>query len=246
MRRVASLLIGVFLLFAAPQTSLAQNGSEFQCRKTISERLAEEHMYYRRALFGSTGSVVVESGSGFSVLRTGGFAPPEKEYGIFETPERLTSELVEPITEAYRTFRCRSVSVCELFLKSATSETATDVTIETLGCMPLERTTMTECYVGDKASTISVNLEQFCQDVVKDTLALERRILHLAVAYDTGYRALLQFTGIFDAFLVEAPKRTFTVLREMVALLGRLHQIPCFTAHCDMPPMESVPPDIVF
>ncbi len=162
--------------------------------------------------------------------------------GILETRGRLTSELVEPLVESYRTLRCRTLAVCKTLEHSLlTDESVTLESVQTLGCEPVDPPPMQDCRLVDSVSQVNVaELVNFCRSAVADGLAYERAALKTAVGYDAGYRALLQFSGMFDAFLEEAPVHTFLSLRQMAGLLGKLHQIPCFLGHCDLPaPLPS-------
>ncbi len=209
--------------------------SETLCREQLFIALQDEFDGYRRVVFGSTGAALTNSGG--TVLKTGGTMFKGDLAGIFETKNRLTSELIEPLTESYRTLRCRSLSVCETLERSiGAGGSANNVTVQTLGCEPIERPLFSECGLADGSPQANIaELVSFCRTAVTEGLEYERTALKTAVAYDSSYRSLLQFTGMFDAFLKEAPVSTFTALRQMAGLLGKLHQIPCFSGHCDLP-----------
>jgi hypothetical protein len=62
------------------------------------------------------------------------------------------------------------------------------------------------------------------------------------VAYDSGYRSLLQLSGMVDWMLEGFPTETVKAVSDMVNMLGKLHQIPCFIGQCDNPDTESLKP----
>ena len=62
-----------------------------------------------------------------------------------------------------------------------------------------------------------------CQDLTTQTLAGERAILRLAVAYDSGYRSLLQLAGMVDWMLQGFPTETVKAISDMVNMLGKLY-----------------------
>lgn len=225
-------IISAIVLFPSEEVPAA---NEQLCREQVFTEMQNEFDAYRRVVFGSTGSALTDSGG--TVLKTGGTMFEGDLPGIFETKHRLTSELIEPLTESYRTLRCRSLSVCEALEKSIMAEGSSQtITIQTLGCEPIERPLFSECGLADGSPQVNIaELKTFCRSAVAEGLQYERSALKTAVAYDSSYRSLLQFTGMFDAFLKEAPVSTFTALRQMAGLLGKLHQIPCFSAACDLP-----------
>lgn len=206
------------------------------CKQKVIELMTAEHDEYRAHLFGT-----VQEGSGDDVkyfAKTGGEVK-DKVTGIFETKQRMGSDLIEPLIESYRVFRCRANALCQAAGKSFFAEKGqANVKVSSLGCAaPTELPVIAECRFVDETSNASLleegNVLGFCQSLAAETLKMERAALTLAVAYDSNYRGGLQFAGIFDHALTEIPRYAFTPLRTMVSLLGRLHQIPCFLGQCD-------------
>lgn len=212
------------------------------CRNQMIEALGQVHDEFHARVFGAA-----EDTAGTATVKTGGrVTTPVK--GILETKGRLSSELVGPLVEAYRAYRCRSLAVCKVIEASVEQSPVgppAPLTIRILGCdlsTAGQYSVSLACAFGDAINDPTNNvLNQVqrvigdCDQLVQSSLALERSTLKLAVAYDSGYRSMLQMIGMFDTMLTNLPKRTFEPIRTMVGLLGRLHQIPCFLAQCDYP-----------
>ncbi|MEQ1849656.1 MAG: hypothetical protein ABL890_03645 [Candidatus Peribacteraceae bacterium] len=212
-----------------------------QCRNRMHYEL-REHLYeFRARIFGS----VKKSGSSGYETRTGG-SVDQQFRGILETRGRLTSELVEPMIESYRVLRCRVESVCGI-LKGSFQASSGDVEITDFGCPTITEPVYSECYAtgettDDKASAMDTqSLIQECQTVVTETLAMERAILKMSVTYDSGYRSMLQFTGVVDWMNEGLFDGVLTTTAGTVNQLGKLHQIPCFIGQCDTPDTSTFP-----
>jgi hypothetical protein len=109
--------------------------------------------------------------------------------------------------------------------------------VEPLGCLERELPSMNLCtYTGERSIIHEQELNAYCTDVMNKTLPAERSALTLAVAYDANYRSDVQTIGMFDSFLKLLPVYLFRPLQQMVGLLGKIHQVPCFLTQCDMPP----------
>jgi hypothetical protein len=208
------------------------------CRDRIVNEMSSAHDEFRSYVFGSR----VDTDGNFTVL-TGGQADGERK-GILETKERLTSELVPPLVESYRVLRCHSLMVCEV-LRQSLGVQGGGVTVRPLGCGERTFERFGECYlagtpsVGGYANAGSgldaSSLAAYCQQLVEDSLRFERATLQLAVGYDSGYRAMLQLSGMMDWIQADLPAVILQPLRDMMGLLGKLHQIPCFIGQCDYP-----------
>jgi len=249
MKRVVIVTIG-FLFVPAIAFAQASPPSQQACYSKVVDELVDVHDTYRSYIFGSRR----DSDGKFSVL-TGGFTDQARQ-GIFETKGRLTSEFVGPLVESYRVYRCRSLEVCAVLGESITKKysDADTISVQLLGCA--ERQNMKpypQCYFagenddGTGAADASdsftpLRLLDQCQQLVEQTLAAERSVLRLAVGYDAGYRSMLQFSGMMDWMLDGFPTQAVRAIGNMVNLLGKLHQIPCFIGQCDNPNSDFLKP----
>lgn len=220
-------------------TALAAGPSADACAARMTTELTKVHDEYRGHVFGSRRDT-----DGKNTVLTGGTsATPLK--GIFETKGRLTSELVAPLVESYRMLRCQSVTVCQAVRESLTKKGGT-VTLQPLGCPEQKIPRYEECYfAGDETQTAdsqaaTVQMVEVCGTVVEETLTGERAVLRLSAGYDSGYRSMLQTSGIVDWMLRGFPTEAVKAVSGMVNLLGKLHQIPCFIGQCDLPKTSSL------
>lgn len=215
------------------------------CYNRVVGEMVEVHDEYRARLFGSRR----DSEGNFSVL-TGG-TTSEEHVGVFETKGRQTSELVEPALESYRVYRCRTMAVCDVLRQSLgrPEEAVSELNVHLLGCTEQTLESYDECSLAvaddaknDNTQSDAVRITQECDALADATLRVERSVLRLAVAYDAGYRSLLQLAGIMDWMLEAFPSQTIRAVADMVNILGKLHQIPCFIAQCDRPPTDGLAP----
>lgn len=245
MRRFFFILIGALLLssllpgYRTPALADPPTDPEL-CRQRLVAEIVKVHDEQRAHVYGSR----ADRKGTFTVL-TGGSYNKEVR-GILETKGRLTSELVPPIVQSYRTLRCNLVAVCEALSDSLQLKGGT-VTVRTLGCEPITIARYPECILATDPNTPSTgslsdvsDLKSECATLVTQTLASERSALRLAVAYDSGYRAMLQFAGMMEWMLHDLPMSAVAPVRDMVNMLGRLHQIPCFVGQCDNPDTSSL------
>lgn len=247
MKHVALAMIGIIFL---PTIAHAAVPDQQACYERVVQELTTVHDTYRSYVFGSRR----DADGKFQVL-TGGETNEERK-GIFEVKRRLGSELVEPLVESYRVYRCRSLGVCAVLNESITKPygSSDTFTVKLLGCEEVEDVSpYDECsFAGENndgrgASDATDQLTplrvlQQCQELVEKTLAAERSVLRLAVGYDAGYRAMLQFSGIMDWMLDGFPTQAVKAISNMVNLLGKLHQIPCFIGQCDNPDSDFLKP----
>lgn len=233
----------LIVLLMAP-SAWAEEASQEACYGRLTEEMTIVHDEYRARLFGSR----TDADGEFTVL-TGG-KTSEEHVGIFETKGRLTSELVEPALETYRVYRCRTLAVCQA-LKTSIASNADPVDVSLLGCADQILPHYEQCYFataeGEDAPDAGVQsdvtrIADQCETLVLETLRAERAILRLAVAYDAGYRSLLQFAGMMDWMLEVFPTHAIRAVSNMVNLLGKLHQIPCFIGQCDNPDSARLTP----
>ncbi len=202
------------------------------CRARIVDELSAAQLEYRAHVFGSR----KDRDNTFTVL-TGGETNAQYR-GIFETQGRLTSELVWPLVESYRVLRCRSTAVCEA-AKQSFGVTNQMLNVRPIGCERQQIQSYDECSFISSAGTAPqsdlAGVQQECGVLVGESLKAERSVLRLAVSYDSGYRAALQLGGMIDWMQEDLPSKALKPVRDMINLLGKLHEIPCFIGECDSP-----------
>lgn len=232
-RLSAILLITAMLSVSAPT---AYAGDTQACYGKMVSEMVAVHDEWRAHLFGSRRGT-----DGTVTVLTGGEAEREQT-GIFETKGRLTSELTLPLVESYRVYRCRTLAVCQIAANSINIDSGA-FNVKLLGCAEMNVERYPECYfAGGTLQSEATDVLGQCQKLATETLASERAILQMAVAYDSGYRSLLQFAGIMDWMLQGFPTGTIRVIADMVSMLGKLHQIPCFIGQCDNPNTAELTP----
>jgi len=208
------------------------------CRDKMVDELSKVHDDFRSYVFGSR----LDRDGKFSVL-TGGNVDAERR-GILTATGRLTSELVPPLVESYRVLRCRSFTVCKV-VSASMEKKGGAVTVRPLGCGEQTIDRYKECYLANdqdqSGSPLSdqMSLSSYCDQTVTDSLAMERRLLQMVVAYDAGYRSFLQLAGMIEWLESKLTNEVLYPFRDMVNLLGRLHQIPCFIGQCDYPDISN-------
>ena len=237
-------LIGIALVILPVTASAQITPSTIACSQRFQDDLLAVHDTYRSYLFGSR-KVVDENGDDQFEVLTGGFTDAARR-GIFETQRRLSSELVTPIVETYRVYRCRSIDICTLLAQSFT-QNGGQVDIQPLGCALETVDRYPECFLSADSSRPGLQsdvteLVRQCRTVMEQTLRAEQSILRLAVGYDAGYRSMLQMAGMMDWMLEGFPTAALKAISEMVNMLGKLHQIPCFIGQCDNPRSEYLTP----
>lgn len=242
-------LLLILILMLTPLVTQANTPTTADlCLRQMTDRLLRVRNEYRSHLFGARAN----DRGGVSVLTAGRMsAGTPKMVGIFETRGRLTSELVDPLVESYRVFRCRSMEVCKL-VQQSTQFTGSNATIHILGCAPHTYKQIDECYLPELPGNASdknfsttadmIALAEKCGEIVEKTLVEERAALQLAVGYDSGYRSLLQISGMMDWMLEGFSTEATRAIRDMVSMLGKLHQIPCFIGQCDSPKPPTIRP----
>ena len=228
---------------------LVSAADQSTCFQKITEEMVTVHDEWRSRLFGSR-----KDNDDKIIALTGGQTDEERT-GIFETKGRLTSELIEPIVESYRVYRCRTLAVCQVATASFSNSNTEAFDLKILGCATQKVKRYNECYFagtpgtsagtsdGDaKLQSEATGIVRNCQQLVDETLEGERAVLRLAVAYDSGYRALLQLAGMVDWMLQGFPTEVVKAISVMVNMLGKLHQIPCFIGQCDNPNTDDLTP----
>jgi hypothetical protein len=241
MKRILSALTAFLILI--PVTGLTEDlppPSPQECTNRMQSELTAVHDTYRSVLFGSR-----KTASGLLEVLTGGLTDEERT-GIFETKRRLTSELVAPLIESYRVYRCKSLGVCAMVTDSFVQKGG-DANIHLLGCSAFSAPRYEQCYLGtDEKSAGSpaelTSLVSQCQVILEQTFRAEESVLRLAVAYDAGYRSLLQMAGMMDWMLEGFPTLALKAISTMVNMLGKLTQIPCYIGQCDNPRSDYLKP----
>ena len=235
--RLITLGIGCAVLIAAVvsektdvvhgQTTVSTAG----CRNRVVDEMSKVHDEYRAHIFGARKN----RNGDFEVL-TGGLAS-QTGTGIMETKARLTSELVWPAVESYRILRCKTGAICFAMKDSFFADQDAQLTIRQLGCTDETITSYPECAFADAGLMQSPadDLTSECQTLNDTSLDMERAVLHLAFAYDSGYRSILQLAGMIEWFQGDFPDTVLGPIRDMVGMLGKLHEIPCFIGQCDHP-----------
>lgn len=226
------------LIFQVNALSLPRPGATKEgCRERVVRELTSVVDEYRSVVFGT-----VKGTDGKIYAKTNGEVLRER-IGILETKKRLTSELVEPLIESYRALRCKVAAVCETVSKSLLATGDASIMVQQLGCEDEPKQLYRECrFAGEGAQIAATEMSAECARLTGEMLTMEQSVLKTAVAYDSGYRSLLQFSGMTEAMLKDMPTRNFLPVRSMVNMLGKLYQIPCFSGQCDMPSNDDLKP----
>ncbi len=250
-------LIGVLISSVVPADVLAAGPSVALCRARMTDDLTVEHDTFRAHMFGTvplasssssssnSSSSSSSSSSAMHVVRGGGSV--SRAYtGILERKGRLTSELIGPLVESYRVYRCRSYRVCavlEASIPRSDQSDRSEVELSALGCdtqKTVKAPPYPECYFAGTNPGIQQTLSDGlalvseCNRLVEASLTMERNALKTAVAYHGGYVSGLQFAGIVQHMVNAIRVSTLLPIRQMMTALGALHQIPCFIAQCDV------------
>lgn len=201
------------------------------CRARVLSEMGDVRDEYRAHVFGAR----KVSSTRADILTGGSVKDPVK--GILETKGRLTSELVSPAVESYRVLRCRMHAVCLTMQHSFDLNPNTSVQISDLGCADRSMRSYGECSFTQTAFTGTDRsaLESECGSLFTQSMKTERSVLLLAFGYDSGYRSGLQLSGMIDWFQGDFPDEVLKPIRDMVSMLGKLHEIPCFIGQCDLP-----------
>lgn len=151
--------------------------------------------------------------------------------GIFETRKAPTSDLVQPVVQTVRALQCRLRAVCDVAAESQGKTAGETIAVENDGCLPMTFPVMRGCIEAE--STIFNTLPDNCAAARRQLVAREMQLLTLTASYDSAYRSLAQFAGMFQEFLVQFRFPLIEPLWQMVRTLGGLNRIPCFQAECN-------------
>lgn len=236
----------------------AQSNESVSCTAQTYGAMAHEQRLYRSVLFGQkaskdlpVGSVrydldgnswIKKAANNWASLAAGFENTTWSDYlmdqqadvparrGIFETRKTLTSDLIPPLLQAYRAFGCRLRAVCSTQLESQrVDDQTTDVQVQPLGCIQFDEKVFSACKPGVQGS-VSAN---GCDANVDAILDHERALLTLTIAYDSAYRTLMQFEGVFAGFLTDFQFPLLQPLWQTVRAIGAFGNLPCFIGQCD-------------
>lgn len=216
---------------AESQAKSQEGVSEVACRGRVVKELGATHDEFRAHIFGARR----DRAGGVTVV-TGGSADAPV-VGVLETKGRLSSELIAPVVDSYRVLRCRSTAVC-LAMQRSFDGGRGPLTIEPLGCMPTTVPIFNECRLAGSDASLQQTQQALidaCATLVGRSLKAERAVLTAALSYDSGYRATVQIGGMIDWMQQILPSAAIKPIRDMLSLLGKLHEIPCFIGQCDRP-----------
>lgn len=232
-------LLSITVLITSSGTAKSQEsvGGE-ACRGRIIQELGTVHDEFRAHIFGARR----DRAGGVTVITGGSASAPIA--GILETKGRLSSELIEPVVDSYRVLRCRSNDVCLAMQQSFDNGRGT-VTLEPLGCGTVTVPRLSECALAGSDASLQQTQQELidaCATLVDRSLSAEHAVLSAAMSYDSGYRALLQIGGMIDWMQQNLPSAALQPIRDMLSLLGKLHEIPCFVGQCDQPDTSHILP----
>ncbi|HVW66993.1 MAG TPA: hypothetical protein VHA78_04680 [Candidatus Peribacteraceae bacterium] len=252
----AGLLCSLLTTFAPPVS--AQNITTVSCTAQTYDAMAHEQRLYRSVLFGqkqsgdlpvgsvrydSDGNAWIKKGANSWQTLASGYtgttwsdilmdqqSDVPARRGIFETRKTLTSDLIPPLTQAFRAFGCRLRAVCGTEMASQQSDDqTTQVQVQPVGCIEFTEQVLPACR-GAQQGSVSVDS---CENSVNAILDHERALLTLTIAYDSAYRTLLQFEGVFAGFLTDFQFPLLQPLWQTVRAVGAFSKLPCFLGQCD-------------
>jgi hypothetical protein len=230
-------LSSAMMILSSPAAESQGGVSEVACRGRVVKELEIVHDEFRAHIFGARR----DRAGGVTVITGGSAIAPIT--GILETRGRLSSELIEPILDSYRVLRCRSTAVCQTMQQSFVR--AGPVKLEPLGCAAATVPRFGECRLAGSDSSLQQTqqtLTDACATLVERSLNAERAVLIAAMSYDSGYRAALQIGGMMDWMRQNLSSAVLQPIRDMLSLLGKLHEIPCFIGQCDTPDTSRIIP----
>lgn len=161
--------------------------------------------------------------------------------GLFEKKQLLTSEIIPELIQSIRAFQCRLRAQCELARLSQSKNVGTTVRVQPDGCLEFEYPPFAGCKFEPDTKNLAAGGAAFdaalvgrqCLKASTDLLAREMDLLKLVVAYDAGYRSLLQFAGVFEHFIMELRFSLLSPLWDAAKMIGQFNRIPCFLSQCN-------------
>jgi hypothetical protein len=258
--KIQSFIAGLLLSIALVPSASAQEIDvvNTKCLEQVYGRMAHEERFYRSVLFGQKKSEDLPEGSVRydteydTWMKTGdkqwrSINPGNQKItwndsnmdeqsdikpriGLFEVKKTPTSDLIPPMLQSMRALQCRLRAVCLGANQSAVAAAdKTTVKVQPDGCLEFELPVFTSC----KNNLITTIGPGACASAVNAIIERESRLLQMTVAYDSAYRTLAQFAGIFEGFLTDFRFPLLEPLWQMIRTLGTLDNLPCFSAQCD-------------
>lgn len=255
---VASLASHTSLAFFIPLAS-AQYVDTPECQQETFDLIAHEKRIERSVLFGQKPAKESEIGSvrfdrkgnawmkkdtnAWNSLAAGyqdttwsdsfvdNQADVDPRRGLFEQKRTSTSDLIPALTQTFRAYQCRLRAVCAVATLSQTDDAKgkTKIDVQPDGCIKIPMPVLKDCTNGAQATVSATS----CDDAVDSVLAQEQQIMVLLTSYDSAYRTLLQFQGVFEGFLSSFRFALVNPLWQTVRVIGGLTHLPCFLSQCD-------------
>lgn len=242
--------------YIAPAHVSAQDVVQSACITDVYEEIAKEERMYRSVLFGQKKSSDLPQGSvrfsksGKTWIKTANNswrtlddtgltwsnalmddeADVPVRRGLFEIRKTPTSDLIPALTQSMRALQCRLRSVCVAAQSSADKEENAKLKVQLAGCIEFEYDVFEGCRGQPATNEVSTGV---CDTAVNATLEREKRLLSLVIAYDSAYRSLMQFAGIFEGFMDDFRFPLLQPLWQTARALGSFDGLPCFSAQCD-------------
>ena len=153
--------------------------------------------------------------------------------GLFEIRHASTSELIPALTQSIRALQCRLAAIC-LAVQQAPKEGDSVTTVQPSGCMQMSFPKFAGCaFTKETNLTLPTDIYARCLESADALLSREISLLEMTVAYDAGYRSLLQFAGEFENFINVLRFQLIHPLWDAASILVQLERIPCFISQCD-------------
>lgn len=153
--------------------------------------------------------------------------------GIFEIRHASTSELIPALTQSIRALDCRLAAIC-LAVQKAPKDQNSSTSVQPPGCMNISFPRFAGCaFAKESNPALPTDIYARCLESADALLSREISLLEMTVAYDAGYRSLLQFAGAFENFTNALRFPLVRPLWDAASILGQLDRIPCFISQCD-------------
>ncbi len=154
--------------------------------------------------------------------------------GLLEARRTATSDNIPAITQSLRALECRLRAVCELAIRSRSTEKDEEekLKIQPTGCIEFELPVIKGCSAVDGISPSFIDVGA-CDEAADGLFIQESNLLSLSVAYDASYRTIAQFSGMFEGFLSDFRFPLINPLWQTVRTMGGLKGLPCFLSQCD-------------
>lgn len=255
---IGSVLVSALGVSIFAPSALAVNINTTECLNATYTELAHVQRVYRSVIFGQEKAEDAKKGSvrfdkaGNAWMKVGtnrwqtlqeGMESKAKSDGLMDqdadtqprrgwmfTRKAPSSDLLPPIIQAFRAYECRLQAVCMAAEQSqGADESATTIDVQPEGCINFTEPVLNACKQNSQL-TAGANT---CQNVVDGMIAQEMDMLMLLVSYDSAYRTLLQFEGVFEGFLTDFRFPLIEPLWQTVRAMGGLANLPCLISQCD-------------